>query len=159
MFRDINQQQEYAIYVLNERLSNVETEEKSKSSKEHVDKKSDEDTLVPDDIMETNTEDIITNIPKQNSTDDLKNQIHFTVDVQTKVEETIKNVSDKSSVEAKNVLKDFQDYINQSVMGPKVEAAFKGKNDKGLKKLVDKLNKECSRILTKSFKTSTFTKH
>ena len=37
---------------------------KSKSSKEHVDKKSDEDTLVPNDIMETNTEEIITNIPK-----------------------------------------------------------------------------------------------
>ena len=33
MLRDINQQQEYAIYVLNDRLSNVETEEKSKSFK------------------------------------------------------------------------------------------------------------------------------
>ena len=29
MLRDINQQQEYAIYVLNDRLSNVETEGKS----------------------------------------------------------------------------------------------------------------------------------
>ena len=52
-----------------------------------------------------NIEETFTNIPKKNSTKDLKNQIQCTVEVQIKMEET---KSDKSSVEAKTDLKTFK---------------------------------------------------
>ena len=77
-FRETNEQQEYAISVLNERLSKAEMENKSllrKLSKEHEEeKKADGDTMVTDDHMETST-NTNTKIQKQNSTEVLKNQI------------------------------------------------------------------------------------
>ena len=159
-FRESNEQQEYAINVLNERLSMAEIENKSllrKLSKEHEEEnKSDGDTLVTDDQMETNT-NTFTKIQKQNSTEILKNQIKFTVEVQKQVEDTIKSIdNERSFVEAKTILKDFQDKINESVRKPEVKAAFTGKNDEVLMKLIDKLNLECNKYLTRNLKTYIF---
>ena len=73
----------------------------------------DEDTLVTDDHMEIDTN---TSVQKQTPTEVLKNQIRFTVEVQTKEEETIKSINNEESfVEAKTVLKNFQDKLNELV--------------------------------------------
>ena len=162
-FREIEEQQEFAIFVLNERLSKLEMENKSlrrELSKDHKkENKSDKETLVSDDeLMETNIEYTTMNIPEQNATENLKNQIKFTVEVQTEVEETIKNINinDKTFVEAKDILKNFHDKINECVKKPEVQAAFTGQNYEALMKLVDKLNVECNKVLTKSLRTNFF---
>ena len=129
------------------------------SEEQNKENKSYKDTLVSDDeLMETNTEYTTMNIPEQNATENLKNQIKFTVEVQTEVEETIKNINinDKTFVEAKDILKNFQDKINESVKQPEVQAAFPGQNYEALMKLVDKLNVECNKVLTKSLRTNFF---
>ena len=81
----------------------------------------------------------------------------FTVEVQTEVEETIKSISSEDSfVEAKIILRNFQDKLNESVKKPEVKAAFTGKNGEVLSELIDKLNLECNEILTKTLRTSFF---
>ena len=75
----------------------------------------------------------------------------------TEVEETIKSISSEDSfVEAKTILRNFQDKINESVKKPEVKAAFTGKNGEVLSELIDKLNLECNEILTKTLRTSFF---
>ena len=144
MFREINDQQDYAISNLNERLSKAEIEKnillRKLSIHSEQGKNLDEDTLVTDDHMEIDTN---TSIQKQTPTEVLKSQIRFTVEVQTKVKETIKSINNEESfVEAKTVLKNFQDKLNELVRKPEVKAAFVGKNDEVLSELIDKLNVE-----------------
>ena len=108
--------------------------------------------------METDT-NTFSKDQNQTPTEALKNQIKFTVEVQTAVEETIKSInSEESFVEAKTILKNFQDNLNESVKRPDVKAAFTGKNDEVLMKLMDKLNLECNKFLTKIVQTYFFRK-
>ena len=158
MFREINDQQDYAISNLNERLSKAEIEKnillRKLSMRSEQVRNLDEDTLVTDDHMEIDTN---TSVQKQTPTEVLKNQIRFTVEVQTKVEETIKSINNEESfVEAKTVLKNFQDKLNELVKKPEVKAAFVGKNDEVLSELIDKLNIECNNFLTKTLRTNFF---
>ena len=153
MFREINEQQDYAISNLNERLSKAETEKnillRKLSHSEHG-RNLDEDTLVSDDDMETDT-NTLSKDQKQTPTEVLKDKIKFTIEVQTEVEETIKSISSEDSfVEAKTILRNFQDKLNEAVKKPEVKAAFTGKNGEVLSELIDKLNLECNEILTKT---------
>jgi len=158
MFREINDQQDYAISNLNERLSKAEIEKNILLRKLTIHsekgKNLDEDALVTDDHMEIDTN---ASIQKQTPTEVLKNQIRFTVEVQTKVEETIKSINNEESfVEAKTVMKNFQDKLNELVKKPEVKGAFVGKNDEVLSVLIDKLNVECNNFLTKTLRTNFF---
>ena len=64
--------------------------------------------------------------------------------------------NERSFVEAKTILKTFQDNLNETVKKPEVKAAFTGKNDEDLAELIDKLNLECNKFLTRQFKTYIF---
>ena len=87
----------------------------------------------------------------------MKIQIRFAVEVQTEVEQTIKSISsERSFVEAKTILKNFQDKINEAVKKPEVKAAYTGKNDEVLMELINKLNLECNKFLTRTHKTYIF---
>jgi len=158
MFREINEQQDYAISNLNERLSKAKIEKnillRKLSTHSEQEKNFHENTLVTDDHMETDTN---TKDQNQPPTEAFKNQIKFTVEVQTAVEETIKSInSEESFVEAKTILKDFQDKLNESVKKTEVKAAFTGKDDEVLSELIGKLNLECNKLLTKTLRTNFF---
>ena len=101
MFRDINEQQENAIIVLNERLSHVEAENKSllrKYSMNHDENKSVEDTLVTDDSSRKRKfEDDDAKISKNDASNNLRNEIEFSVDIETKIKEIKDNINGKSN--------------------------------------------------------------
>ena len=154
MFRDINEQQENSIHTLNERLSHVEIENKSlirKLSKQHDENKSSEVTLVTDDSSRKRKfEDDGAGISEN---DDLKKEIEFSVDVETKVKEIKDNMSDKSILEAKLILKKFQHHVNQKA---KTAQLFSGKKTDVYVKLIDNFNIECNQFLVVTHKTSIF---
>ena len=152
-FRHLNEQQAQAIFLLNERLSIVESKSfLKKYSKYDVEEvKMDEDTSVSDDHSNNlNQEQSI------DTTRGLRKQIEFSVEIQTKVKGIKDEISDKSSLEAKEILKNFKDYVNESVKKPDMKITYSGNKEEVFMKLIDKLNIECNKILTHSYKTNIF---
>ena len=120
MLRDINGQQENSIFVLNERLSEVEIENKSlyrKLSREE--NKSNGDTLVTDDSSRKRKfEDNVTKT-SQNVYQVSRNEIEFSVDVENKIKEVKETIVGKSFEDGKQILRNFQQNVNQNVQKSK----------------------------------------
>jgi len=155
ILRDINGQQENSIFVLNERLSEVEIENKSlhrKLSKEE--NKSNGDTLVTDDSSRKRKfEDNVTKTSQNVSAKVSRNEIEFSVDVENKIKEVKEEIVGKSFEDGKQILRNFQQNVNQNVQKINIKIAYSGNKEEAFVNVINKFNIECNKIITKSFKT------
>ena len=77
----------------------------------------------------------------------MRKQIEFSVEIQTKVKHIKDDISDKTCLETKEILKNFQDYVNEYVKNPDMKNACPGNKEEVFMKLIDKLNIECNQIV------------
>ena len=137
---------------MNDRLQHVEINSQI-YSKQHDVSKLDEDTLVNDDCSKKRKfEDDVTLNLKNDTTNDLRKEIEFTVDIQNKINEIKSNISDKSSEDAKVILRNFQHHVNENAKNMKM----KGDKKKVFEKVIINFNVECNKILVHSFITLIF---
>ena len=146
ILRSLNEQQADAIIVLNERLQHVEIESQIYS------KQYGEDTLVDDDSSKKRKLDDVPMNPKNETTNDIRMEIEFSVDVQKKINDINSNISDKSSEDAKLVLKTFQHHVNETAKKMKM----KGEKKEFFDKIIINFNVDCNKILVNSFITFGF---
>ena len=148
----MNEQQADAIIVLNERLQHVEIDCQI-YSKQHDVSKLDEDTLVNDDGSKKRKfeDDVLLN-SKSDTTNDLRKEIEFSVDVQKKINDIKGKISDNSPEDAKLILKDFQHHVNEFATKMKM----KGEKKEFFDKIIINFNVDCNKILVNSFITFGF---
>ena len=152
ILRSLNEQQADAIIVLNERLQHVEIDCQI-YSKQHDVSKLDEDTLVNDDSSKKRKfEDDVPMNSKNDTTNDLRKEIEFSVDVQKKINDIKGKISDNSPEDAKLISKDFQHHVNEFATKMKM----KGEKKEVFEKVIINFNVECNKILVHSFRTSIF---
>ena len=151
--RNLNEQQADAILFLNERLSHLEIKCR-KSSEESEDKiKSSQVTSVNDDSSRKR-KSMEKSKDRNPANENLRKEIEFSVDVQTKIKELVVDIGDKSCQEAKEILKNFQEHINQKIERSKF--SFSGTKKDAFIKLTDNFNTDCNYILVRSFQTFSF---
>ena len=66
----------------------------------------------------------------------LRKQIEFSVEIETKVKGIKDEISDKSSLEAKEILKNFKDYVNESVKKPDMKITYSGNKEEVFMKFI-----------------------
>lgn len=153
--RNTNGQQENSIFVLNERLSEVEIENKSlhrKLSEER--KESDGDTLVTVDSSRKRKFEDVSNISQNDPTEVLRNEIEFSVDIENKIKEIKHKICNKSFEDGKQILRNFQQNVNKNVKTMNGKVTYSGRKEEAFDKVIDKFNIECNKIITQSFKTT-----